>query len=235
MFITYVIIADKTPAPEYVPGPFLGLGIFTLVICGILVFLKLPKIDEGKQAEEESGEKKQYKSSVFKYTHVWLGALGIFMYMGVEIGVPSMLPYRFQLLYPDIADYEVMPWPERIYEGLYRKSADSEERIRIPKDYSTMMQVMIGTLNDMPLSENKLSGTQGISVLMGNSLMFQRFPTHAGYEDPQLSNFYGLAMPILKRGIPVGITHIENVGYKASLKDVKVLLMTYSNMKSLDA
>ncbi|MCK8623436.1 glucose/galactose MFS transporter [Prevotella sp. E13-27] len=102
MFITYIIIAGKTPAPEYVPGPFLGLGIFTLIICGILVFLKLPKIDEGKQAEEESGEKKEYKSSVFKYTHVWLGALGIFMYMGVEIGVPSMLPYRFQLLYPDM-------------------------------------------------------------------------------------------------------------------------------------
>lgn len=102
MFITYVIIAGKTPAPEYVPGPFLGLGIFTIIICGILVFLKLPKIDEGKQAEEESGEKKEYKSSVFKYTHVWLGALGIFMYMGVEIGVPSMLPYRFQLLHPEM-------------------------------------------------------------------------------------------------------------------------------------
>jgi FHS family L-fucose permease-like MFS transporter len=102
IFITTVIIAGKAPTPDAVPGPFLGLGIFTLIICGILVFLKLPKIDEGKQAEEESGEKKEYKSSVFKYTHVWLGALAIFMYMGVEIGVPSMLPYRFQLLYPDM-------------------------------------------------------------------------------------------------------------------------------------
>lgn len=35
---------------------------------------------------------------MFAYPHVWLGALGIFMYMGVEIGVPSMLPYRFQQL-----------------------------------------------------------------------------------------------------------------------------------------
>ena len=142
--------------------------------------------------------------------------------------------FTAQLLYPDIADYEVMPWPERIYEGLYRKSADSEERIRIPKDYSTMMQVMIGTLNDMPLSDNRLTGTQGISVLMGNSLMFQRFPTHAGYEDPSLSNFFGMAMPLVKRGIPVGITHIENVGYEKALRDVKVLVMTYSNMKPMD-
>lgn len=101
LFITYVIINGKAPAPEYVPGPFLGLGIFTLIICLVLVFLKLPKIDEGKQAED-AGQHRQYKSSVFKYTHVWLGALGIFMYMGLEIGVPSMLSYRFQLLNPDM-------------------------------------------------------------------------------------------------------------------------------------
>jgi hypothetical protein len=142
--------------------------------------------------------------------------------------------FTAQLLYPGIADYEVMPWPGRVYEGLYRKAPGSQERIRIPGDYATMMQVMIGSLNDMPLSDNKLSGTQGISVLMGNSLMFQRFPTHDGYEDPQLSNFYGMAMPLLKRGIPIGITHIENVGYEKALQDVKVLVMTYSNMKPMD-
>ena len=107
LFITYVIINGKDPAPEYVPGPFLGLGIFTLIIGLILVFLKLPRIDEAKQAEEAGGGHKKYKSSVFKYPHVWLGALGIFMYMGVEIGVPSMLPYRFHLLFPDMDSAEL--------------------------------------------------------------------------------------------------------------------------------
>ena len=97
IFITSVILAGKTPAPDLVPGPFMGLGIFTLLICLTLVFLKLPKIDEGKQSDE-MGMHPAEKSSVFSYPHVWLGALAIFMYMGVEIGVPSMLPYRFQLL-----------------------------------------------------------------------------------------------------------------------------------------
>jgi hypothetical protein len=64
--------------------------------------------------------------------------------------------------------------------------------------------------------------------------MFQRFPVHDGYDDPQLSNFFGLALPLLKRGVPVGITHIENLGYPDALKDVKVLLMTYANMKPMD-
>ena len=103
MFITYAIIRGQAAKPEAVPSPFLGLGIFTLLICLILVFLKLPKIDEGKQSEE-AGEKLVEKSSVFKYPHVWLGALGIFMYMGVEIGVPSMLPYKIQSIGYDGAE-----------------------------------------------------------------------------------------------------------------------------------
>ncbi len=141
--------------------------------------------------------------------------------------------FTAQLLYPNIANYEIMPWPERIYEGLYRKSKGSEERIKIPRHYSTQMQVMINTLNDMPVSENKVSGSQGFSVLLANSLMFQRFPTHNGYEDPQLSDFYGQALPFLKRGIPVKTVHIENLSLAETLKDTKVLMMTYSNMKPL--
>lgn len=105
IFITSVIIAGKTPAPEYVPGPYLGLGIFTIIICLILIFIKLPKINEGEQ-NEAAGEKLIEKKSVFAYPHVWLGALGIFMYMGVEIGVPSMLKYRFELL-PEYAGTDV--------------------------------------------------------------------------------------------------------------------------------
>lgn len=142
--------------------------------------------------------------------------------------------FTAQLLYPQIADYEVMPWPDRIYERLYKVSANSEQKALIPRFYSTQMQVMINTLNHMPLSDNRVSGSGGISVLMANSLMFQRSPRPVeGYDDPQLSNFYGEALPLLKRGIPVSITHIENVGYADTWKDVRVLLMSYSNMKPL--
>ena len=143
--------------------------------------------------------------------------------------------FTAQLLYPQIADYEVMPWPDRIYEGLYQVSANSEEKARIPRFYSTQMQIMVNTLNSMPLSKNKVSGNQGISVLMANSLMFQRsLEPVEGYVDPQFSNFFGLTLPLLKRGVPVSITHLENSGYADTWKDVKVLLMTYSNMKPLD-
>ncbi|MDP4292426.1 MAG: hypothetical protein Q8908_15215, partial [Bacteroidota bacterium] len=140
--------------------------------------------------------------------------------------------FTAQLLYPMVANYEVMPWPDRIYQGLYRKP-ESNEKETIPRFYSTQMQVMINSLNQMPLSDNRVNGASGISVLMANSLMFQRFPTHKGYEDPQLSNFYGQVLPLLKRGIPVKTLHIENVSYPETWKDTRLLVMSYSNMKPL--
>ncbi len=143
--------------------------------------------------------------------------------------------FTAQLLYPMVADYEVMPWPDRIYEGLYKTSANSDKKERIPRFYSTQMQVMVNSLNSIPASNNRVSGSAGVAVAMSNSLMFQRFPTHGGYEDPQLSNFYGQTLPLLKRGVPVSIIHLENVSYPDTWKDVKVLVLSYSNMKPSSA
>jgi hypothetical protein len=140
--------------------------------------------------------------------------------------------FTAQLLYPTIVDYEVMPWPERIYEREYPISANSEEKVCIPRSYSTQMQVMINALNEIPASENHVNGVQGISVLLSNSIMFHQ--PFEGFEDPYLVNFFGLAMPLIKRGIPIGITHMENLGYEETLRDMRVMLMTYANMKPLD-
>ena len=140
--------------------------------------------------------------------------------------------YTAELLFPGINNYEVMPWPDRIYERPYPVSADSDERSTIPRRYSTQMQVMVNALKEMPKSENKVSGSQGISVLMSNSVMFQQ--PYIGDGDPYLANFFGLAMPLVKHGIPVGITHLENAHYRETWLDLRVLLMTYSNMKPLD-
>ncbi|MDQ3278467.1 MAG: hypothetical protein M3Q06_09080 [Bacteroidota bacterium] len=142
--------------------------------------------------------------------------------------------FTAKLLYPMVADYEVMPWPERIYTRPY-KLANSEEKVLIPRYYSTQMQVMVNALNSMPVTTNRVSGSKGIGVLMSNSLMFQRFPTHNGYEDPQFSNFYGQTFPLLKLGVPVETVHMENLSYAATLKDIKVLVVSYSNMKPNEA
>lgn len=140
--------------------------------------------------------------------------------------------FTAELLYPMVADYEVMPWPNRIYLGKF-KLENNDTLQPISPAYATQMQVMVNALNTMPLSSNKINGSKGIAVLLSNSMMFQRFPTHKGYEDPQLSNFYGMALPLLQRGIPVETVHIENINEPVGLQHVKVLIMSYANMKPL--
>lgn len=142
--------------------------------------------------------------------------------------------FTAKLLYPMVDNYEVMPWPNRIYNGKFSVEGQKEKQ-PISKAYATQMQVMVNSLNQMPLSKNKLNGSHGIGVLLANSMMFQRFPTHAGYDDPYLSNFYGMAIPLLKKGIPVETVHLENLANKNTLKDIKVLIMSYANMKPLSA
>lgn len=143
--------------------------------------------------------------------------------------------YTAQLMWSQIDNFEVMPWPDRIYEGLYNESATSDKKIHIPPFYATQMQVMINALNDVPRSDNIVSGSQGISVAMANSLMFQRSPQPVeNYDDPQLSNFYGEALPLVKRGVPVNILHLENTGYPETWVNTNVLLLSYSNMKPME-
>lgn len=140
--------------------------------------------------------------------------------------------FAAQLMYPDVDTYEVMPWPDRIYQGLYEVSGTNRKE-RISRDYSTQMQVMINSLNDIRTSGERISGTHGIGVLMANSMMFQRFPNHNGYDDPQFSSFYGQTLPLLKRGIPVELVHMENTPFKETFNDLQVLVMSYSNMKPM--
>ncbi len=140
--------------------------------------------------------------------------------------------FTAKLLYPTINRFEVMPWPERIYTKRYKTSENGNETF-IPKDYATQMQIMINSLNDMPVSTNKVNGSQGIGILMANSMMFQSFAADKEYSVPLISNFYGQTLPLIKRGIPLQIVHIENLKYEEALQNVKVLIMSYANMKPL--
>jgi hypothetical protein len=137
--------------------------------------------------------------------------------------------FAAELMYPMINNYEVMPWPSRIFLGKF-KLENNDTPQSIPKEYATQIQIMVNSLNDIPISKNKVTGSHGIGVLLSNSLMFQRVADRDKLKDPELSDLYGLFLPLLKRGIPVETVHMENLKYN-SLKYIKVLLMTYSNMK----
>jgi hypothetical protein len=137
-----------------------------------------------------------------------------------------------QLLFPQISQFEVLPWPRRIFLGKYKvENRDSAEPI--PADYATEILVLINSLNQMQQTQIKFPGTHGIAVVQSNSLMFQSFPEHADYQDPRLSNFYGMALPLVKHGIPVQLVQLEHLEQPGTLENVQVLLLSYANMKPL--
>lgn len=89
IFVSMLIIsgnAEGVSDPKTVQGPFAGIGIVTLIIVAVMFFLRLPGINEG---DSTNGIIKTFKSSAYKYPHMWLGSLAIFFYMGIEIGIPS--------------------------------------------------------------------------------------------------------------------------------------------------
>lgn len=84
IFVSMLIVNEDND-PKAVQMPFALIGSITLILLISMFFLKLPQIKD----EEETDKTKKYKSSAFKYPHVWLGSLAIFFYVGVELGIPS--------------------------------------------------------------------------------------------------------------------------------------------------
>jgi len=147
------------------------------------------------------------------------------------------------LLQPEVWRYEIMPWPDRIFNGRYpaaptqqarlASQRQRQDRVPIPKEYETELQSVISALGDMKQPPERVkwlqSGTQGIGVLVSDTMMFQRAaPTPS---DENLGSFYGLAMPLLKRGMPVEPVQIETAGAPGFLKRYKMLLLTYEGQK----
>lgn len=136
------------------------------------------------------------------------------------------------LLQPDVAHYEVAPWPERIFNGRYPRSGPREQRKTIPGPYATELQVVMNALNDMDQKEIEWDcGTRGIGVLVSDSLMLERGQPSAS--EPYFSHFYGLAMPLVKRGLLASPVQLENVTAPDYLKDFHVLFLSYQGMKPL--
>jgi FHS family L-fucose permease-like MFS transporter len=69
---------------QLVKIPYLSLASLFVLIGILLYFVKLPKI------QEENGATGSLKS-IFKFRHTVLGALGVFCYLGAEVGIVSFM------------------------------------------------------------------------------------------------------------------------------------------------
>lgn len=139
------------------------------------------------------------------------------------------------LMWPEVHRFEVMPWPDRIFCGVYPKidlDAQSGDREGIPADYATELLTVINALNEMDQAEVTWdAGTRGIGVMVSDTMMFQRAEPEPS--DPMLGSFFALAMPLIKHGVPVEVVQLENTPLPETLAPYKVILMTYEGMKPL--
>jgi hypothetical protein len=139
------------------------------------------------------------------------------------------------LLEPEVWRYEIMPWPDRIFHGLHPlRAAPAQgpaERGGIPKPYETELQTVITALGDMQQSDVRWehAGTRNVGVLISDTMMFQRADPHPS--DANLGSFYGLALPLVKRGVPVEPVQIESAAVPGFLDRYKLLLLTYEGQK----
>ncbi len=84
------LIGDATKAKiaDATPALFIALGIF--VVAFIVLFFS--KIEEPEQpTTEKTAVKEKDKYSAFSFRHFKLGILAIFLYMGIEVGVPTYI------------------------------------------------------------------------------------------------------------------------------------------------
>jgi len=139
------------------------------------------------------------------------------------------------LLWPEVSRYEVLPWPDRIFQGSYAAvdmDLASDRRQGIPADYATELLTILNALNDMQQEDIQYdAGSRGIGIIVSDTLMFQRAqPTPS---DPMLGHFYGMALPLVKHGVPVELVQLENTIYPPCLEPYKVLLLSYEGQKPL--
>jgi len=97
MFGAYVLLSDEAKAAaasnaELVSGPYLGLALTLLALAVLFFVLKLPKI-----GSDSSNENEIVQERVRDHRHLVLGALGIFLYVGVEVCMLSFIPAFAQL------------------------------------------------------------------------------------------------------------------------------------------
>lgn len=142
------------------------------------------------------------------------------------------------LLQPEIHHYEICPWPRRVWGGTYPKG---ENGIPLPKEYETTLLSISQALRDMdqpccPIDEDMTAG-----ILIADSCMFQRNHSN-GVEltnkyaekgcEFRFSGFFGLAMPLVKKGIHVLPVQMDNITRFADyLKPYRLLVLSYEFMK----
>ncbi len=195
------------------------------------------------------------------------------------------------LLHPAVHHYEVSPWPNRVFHGVYpkrlvmaggmRPGADMDGAKPIPPAYAELLCALTQTLGDMEQENARFLGNAPeIGIFMADSGLYQRtFPEDVSHSPGGVSgvnemllslqrreragedvredsaafmeriasdeglyhdyvasgpfpHFFGMAMPLVKGGIPLRPVQLENVDrFPDYLKEYDTLILSYEFIK----
>jgi len=131
------------------------------------------------------------------------------------------------LLFPQARGYEIMPWPERVY---LPGAATASGQPASPAYLTQLSNLAASVREASGIGGVEWSGgTRGIGVLTLDTMMWQR----GGPQGSSMRSFYGLASPLLQRGIPVEVVPAERVADPGFLNRYQVLLLSYDMQKPL--
>ena len=141
------------------------------------------------------------------------------------------------LMHPEVYNYEVCPWPNRVFMGKYpTESGDGREVI--PKEYETNLLTIMHALRDMKQPDaHWMQDKAEVGLLLADSAMFQRmYPDGDDRLDEsrklEWNPFFGLALPLLKHGLAVRPVQLDNIRRTANYLDAyRVLVLSYEFMK----
>ena len=80
--------AYRAKEAALVQGPYLVLAVALLLLAVLFALARLPKITHAEPVDSVAGEG---KASALSHTHLVLGAVGIFLYVGGEVSIGSFL------------------------------------------------------------------------------------------------------------------------------------------------
>ena len=83
-------LSTKAAVANTVRGPYLAIAGGLLILGVIVMFLSLPHVQQTQEFRPGKDGDSILTRSIWSYRHTVLGAVGIFLYVGVEVGLASI-------------------------------------------------------------------------------------------------------------------------------------------------
>jgi len=89
-------VASKAAIANTVRGPYIAIAAALLILGAAVAFMHLPQIAHTQEFRPGKEGDSVLNRSIWSYRHTVLGAIGIFLYVGVEVGLASIAVNYFK-------------------------------------------------------------------------------------------------------------------------------------------